>query len=69
MGRLKYGFKVMFCVFVFSLFWMGLSSFSSFFFLFSFFFCRDGNGSGKLILFYFFCGINGFLYLYNVVLI
>ena len=38
MGRLKYGFKVMFCVFVFSLFWIGLSSFSSFFFLFSFFF-------------------------------
>ena len=68
MGRLKYGFKVMFCVFVFSLFWIGLSSFSSSSFFF-FFFCKDGNGSGKLILFFIFCGINGFLYLYNVVLI
>ena len=38
MGRLKYGFKVMFCVFVFSLFWIGLSSFSSFFFSFFFYF-------------------------------
>ena len=51
MGRLKYGFKVMFCVFVFSLFWIGLSSFSSFFFFFFLLFCRDGNGSGKFIFF------------------
>ena len=38
MGRLTYGFKVMFCVFVFSLFWIGLSSFSSFFFFYFLFY-------------------------------